>query len=224
MHFGASFVDGEMPVGGSVLGISALLPGRDRAPQALAVGDAAVEALAIKHRELQFRHIEPTAVLGCVVEFEPLHQAEGFGGREGLVEGRRAVCAEIVEHHGDAPGAGMMVVDEGFHLPGEVVRRALRADLDVAPSGLRLEREEEIGGAAPAVFIIDARRAPRCGWQRRADFLKQLPGLLIEADHRPLGIIGLGIESEHLFHPPDEIGPDAGDAPVLLRHGFRAFF
>lgn len=134
------------------------------------------------------------------------------------------MCTEIVEHHGDASGLRVMDIDKGFDLLGEVARGTMLTHLDMAPSGLWLEQEEEIGGAAPAVFIIDALRAPRCGRQRRADFREQLPGLLIKTDDRALRIVGLGIKIENIFHPPDKIGPHLGDAPMLLAPRLQSVF
>ena len=55
-----------------------MLPGGDFRDEDLFVGNAAVEALGGKDAKLGFRQIEPTAVLGCVVPFEPLDQPSGF--------------------------------------------------------------------------------------------------------------------------------------------------
>src|SRR4029450_3971578 len=49
--------------------------------------DASVEALAAQHSDLDFDHVEPTCVLGGVVELQPSQNAPGFGGRKCLVQG-----------------------------------------------------------------------------------------------------------------------------------------
>ena len=66
--------------------IAVALPGSDFVDESLFVGNAAVEALGGKDAKLGFRQIEPTAVLGCVVPFEPLDQPSGFGRRESLIK------------------------------------------------------------------------------------------------------------------------------------------
>ena len=59
------------------MGIAVALPGGDLLDEGLLVGDAAIEALGRKDAKLGFRQIEPTAVLRCVVPFEPLDQPSG---------------------------------------------------------------------------------------------------------------------------------------------------
>src|SRR6516165_2191937 len=78
------------------MGIAVGLPGGNLVNEGLLVGDAAVEALGGEDAEFGFGQIEPTAVLGGVVPFEPLDQPSGFGSRKSLVKGRLAVDVEIV--------------------------------------------------------------------------------------------------------------------------------
>src|SRR5512134_3621944 len=86
VQFGSGMVKGEAPLRRGVLGIALRLPSCDLAGERLLVGDAPVQALAVEHRELQFGHIEPTAVLGRVLKLEPLDQAPCFLWRERLIE------------------------------------------------------------------------------------------------------------------------------------------
>ena len=51
------------------------------------VVDSAVEALAAQHADFDLDHVEPTGVLGSVVELEAAQNSPGFGGCEGLIEG-----------------------------------------------------------------------------------------------------------------------------------------
>src|SRR5512134_3511340 len=78
VQFGSGMVEGEAPLRGGALGIALGLPGCDLAGERLLVGDAPVEALAAEHGELQFGHVEPAAVLGRVMEVEPLEQSPCF--------------------------------------------------------------------------------------------------------------------------------------------------
>jgi len=66
--------------------IAVVLPGGDLLDERLFVGNAAVEALRGKDAKFGFGQIRPTAVLGCVVPFEPLDQPSRFGRRESLCE------------------------------------------------------------------------------------------------------------------------------------------
>jgi hypothetical protein len=75
-----------VPVGRGVLAVKGHLPCGDLLGQAFLVGNAAGEALAGQHAEFAFSHVQPTAVLGRVVPFEPLDEAAGLLGRENFIE------------------------------------------------------------------------------------------------------------------------------------------
>src|SRR5260370_719956 len=80
-HFGAGFLDCEHPIDAGTSGVSLLFPCGDRAGEVVGIVDPAVQALAAQHADLDFDHIEPTGVLGSVVEFQALQNSPGFGGR-----------------------------------------------------------------------------------------------------------------------------------------------
>src|SRR5262249_42571941 len=73
-------------------------------------------------------------------------------------------------------------------------------------------------------FVIVACDVAGPMWQRRAGFLDQLFTRLIEVDFRALGIVGLSVEVEDLFHLRDKFGPDGGEAPLLMLPGFEFVF
>src|SRR5216684_7645890 len=62
------------------------LPCGDFAAQGLFVGDAAIQTLGLENTEFGFGHVEPAAVLGRVMPFEPFGEAARLGGGKGLVE------------------------------------------------------------------------------------------------------------------------------------------
>jgi hypothetical protein len=63
-----------------------MFPGSDLGFELLPCIDASVEALAAQHSDLDLNHVEPTCVLGGVMELEPSQNAPGFSGRECLVQ------------------------------------------------------------------------------------------------------------------------------------------
>jgi hypothetical protein len=135
------------------------------------------------------------------------------------------VRAQVVEHHGDASGLRVMDIDQRFDLLGEVACGAVLTHLDMTLSGLCLKKEEEIGRAAAAVFIIDMGRPPRHGRLRRTGFCEQLLGPLIETDDRPLRIVGLGIKRLGTSSIRQiKSAPTWAMHQCFLSHGFRAFF
>ncbi len=95
---------GELLIGLRVVGISIVLPSGDFIYEGLFVRDAAIEALGRKDAEFGLRHIEPTAVLWCVMPFEPFGQPPCFGGGEGFVKRSLGVGVEIVLYQNDFLG------------------------------------------------------------------------------------------------------------------------
>jgi hypothetical protein len=81
----------EMPDHTACVTVARLVPRRQFGIQGLGVRDAAVQTLGTEHSEFDFSHVEPTAVAGRVVDFQPTCQTPRLLGLEGLVE-RRAVA------------------------------------------------------------------------------------------------------------------------------------
>ena len=66
-------------------GIELPFQGLDFPAEGGLVRDAPPEAGASQNAELYLRHVEPTAVLGCVLEPQPFHDTPGLSSWEGLV-------------------------------------------------------------------------------------------------------------------------------------------
>ena len=77
---------GEVPFGLGVVSISGRAPRVHLCSECGGVGNATVEALAGAYNQLGLSQIEPTAVLGRVVPFEPLDDPAGLGRLEGFIE------------------------------------------------------------------------------------------------------------------------------------------
>jgi hypothetical protein len=78
---------------------------------------------------------------------------------------------------------------------------------------MRVEHDEKVDGAVAAVLVIVARKLARLGWDGLTHLADELDGGLVEADHRPLGIGGFGVEIEHIFHAGNVFAVDLGNAP-----------
>src|SRR3954451_20715736 len=95
-QLGAGLLTGEAPLDGRVLPVAVGLPSGDFAFERRPISEAAVEALAAEDGELNLRHVKPTPVLGCVMEFQSAGDPPGLGGRKGLVERGRGMRIEVV--------------------------------------------------------------------------------------------------------------------------------
>src|SRR3712207_3447720 len=87
LELGAGVGGGEVPLDGRWCGVAAGGPGGDLGGEGIAVGEAAVEALAVQHAELDFGDVEPGAMRRGVVELEAAGQRGGPGRRGRVREG-----------------------------------------------------------------------------------------------------------------------------------------
>jgi hypothetical protein len=70
-----------------LLFVAPLLPYADLLAQQIGVVQAAIEVLIIQNAALDFRHVEPTHVLGCVMERQAVQQLSRFIRRKRLGQG-----------------------------------------------------------------------------------------------------------------------------------------
>src|SRR5882672_11856749 len=103
-------LSGEHPFDASLIAVALNLPGLDLGFECLAVGDAAVEALAAQDADLDLDHVEPGGMLWGVVELQAAQDAVGLRRREGLVEGAWRMGRQVVERDADPLGLGVMEI------------------------------------------------------------------------------------------------------------------
>src|SRR6516164_9707427 len=77
----------------------------------------------------------------------------------------------------------------------------------------RLYCAEHIGGAAAFVFVISSGFPSRLDRRARTHIGVQRDRLLIQADHRLLGIIGLLVRLQHVLHLGDVVVIEIGHYP-----------
>ena len=65
---------GERPPDGSLCDVTGLLPGVNLALQSVSTFNTPVQALPIEDADLDLRHVQPTRVLGRVVELHPAQE------------------------------------------------------------------------------------------------------------------------------------------------------
>ena len=99
---------------------------------------------------------------------------------------------------------------------GEVPHGALPGYRHVAITPPGLAGQKQIPRSRPQVLIVLTSRSPGLRRQRFPDVGQQLRGGLVKTDHRPFGIIGLGVEVQHVFHSRHKFAVHSRDAPLLL--------
>src|SRR5919108_3689281 len=90
------------------------------------------------------------------------------------------------------------------------------ADHDVTPAGQRLGHQKQVAHAPALVFVVLAGWPARRQRAGRVDLAEQLAAGLVQADLGAQGVIGSGVDREHVLHAPAELGVLLGwDAPAL---------
>ena len=118
------------------------------------VSDASVQALATKDAQLDFRHVQPTAMLRRVVKLQFAKYPPRFFWREPLVERGRLVHVQVVHHDPHPLGKRKGYVGKPLHLVGEVCHRPVLGDFDMSEAALRLTKHKQVAPAAALVFVI----------------------------------------------------------------------
>lgn len=156
---------------------------------------------------------------GRVVELELQGEAPRLLGRERLVEGRRRVRAQVVEHHADHLRVGIAHVGQMLHRMSELRPRAVLGDRYMAQAVDGREGHEAAARTLAHVLVTHACRSSGRARLPGVGVASKHEGLLVEADERAPGIRhgrGLGVEVQHVLHTPDEVGADSRGAPVLF--------
>jgi hypothetical protein len=185
-HFGAGFGGCEHPFDAGTCGIALLLPDGGFGGELVAAFDASVEALAGQDADLDLDHVQPTGMLGDVVELQSAQHPSGFVSREGLIERAGRMCRQIVEHHPDALCLEIMDIGQFAHACGKVLRGAPFSDLHLAPGAVHIEEDEQVRRPVAPILAVVALDLPRLGRDRLAHLADELDGALVEADDRPL--------------------------------------
>lgn len=101
-----------------------------------------VRALAGQGGQLDLGDVEPGAVLGCVVDLEPLGQRACFGWLERFVEQTEGVRVEVVHDQDDPLRVGVVDVEKLIDFRDPVDPGPLRAGVDPAAAGEGLDPHE----------------------------------------------------------------------------------
>ena len=190
----------------------------------LFISETPVQALTTQDTQLDFRHVQPTAVLRRVVKLQFAQDASGFFWREPLIERRRLVRVQVVHHDPHPLGFREAFIHQPLHLLREILHRPLPSHLNVPPSTFRLTEHKQVADTLSLIFIIEPLDFPDAHRQRLPRFANQLCARLIEADHRQLFVIFLNLQVEHIFHAGHELGIDLADTPLLFQPGFKFVF
>ena len=103
-QFDAGVVGCELPVDVIRSAVPLALPSSNLLRQTAPVIDSAGEALPPQHAEFAFGDVQPTAMLGRVVDLQTLREPPGFLRRKRFVERRRRVGIQVIHDQDDTFG------------------------------------------------------------------------------------------------------------------------
>ena len=163
VEFGSGIRGVEPPVDDGLGGVALGDQGLNLLPESILVGETLPEAATGQDTELDFRQVQPTSVLGGVVELQPLGNPPGLGCCKGLVQGRRPVRVQIVQDQPHHLYLRVSLVHQTAYLMGEVLHGAPLGHRHVAPAGQGFTGQEQVAGALPPVLVVLTPRTPRLG-------------------------------------------------------------
>src|ERR1035437_3980299 len=209
----------EFPFDPSSRGVALLLPLSDFCLKQLRRGDALSGALPIHNPDFDLRHVQPTGVLGGVVELDALQQRRCCSLTQHIHESLPKVRVEVVQNEMNDERRRIhrlyKVLDEGH----KVHFGAAGGDSDAPLFALGFDGYKEIARPVAPVFVVLTSIPARLDSYRRTGLAKQLLALLIDAHHGFPRIVRTSIETQQPIHPVAILGRDPADAPHQLAPG-----
>ena len=114
----------ESPVYPGTGAVPVCFQGLDFPFESVFIRDTAVQTLPAEHAQFHLRHIKPTAMFGSVVELQLLKDSPGLGWFEGLVQGRRSMGVQVVQHQPHYFSLWVGLIYQPLHLVAKVSHSA----------------------------------------------------------------------------------------------------
>src|SRR5215216_188726 len=139
LELDASIGAGEAPVYGALGRVALGFPRTHFLGKRFLIGDALIQALASEHTQLDLGHVQPRAVLGCVMNLQLTSDAPGLGWGERFIQGGGSMGVEVVQNQHDLLGLWVVDVYQLLYAMRPVDLGSPLGDAYVAPAdeGLR---------------------------------------------------------------------------------------
>src|SRR5436190_15346337 len=187
--------------------------------------DSTIEALAIKGAQFDFGDIEPTAVLGRVVDFQSTGQSSSLLRLEGFVKGGRTVSVEVIHYQANLGSLRVTLIKHAFDESGPVLAGAVFGDGDVAASRQRFDLQEDFRHPITHILVVDYLPMPRGRRDGGEHFAHQLLVGFVHADEREMWVVRRVVNIEHIFHAYDKSSAAIGwDFPVFAQVRLKFVF
>ena len=151
--------------------VPSLFPGDNLFGDEVLAVDATAQALPVHDADLDFRHVQPTAVFGGVVELHSLQQPSGFRRLESFIEGGPAMGVQVVQHQTRLKGVWIAHVQDLAQTESPVNHRAPLTHEYFPPTAERLNEQNLTAHTFPFVLMVTCKgrtESVAAGGDRRA--------------------------------------------------------
>lgn len=176
------------------------------------------QTLVPESSEFSLSYVKPAAVLGRVVYFKTLCQAESLRRFKRLVKGCDIVSIEIVTYKYDLLDIWVSLVKQPLDAFCPVSSGSLPLCYSLTPSGQGFSEKEDAAGAIPHIFVVLVSYTCTVGSKAISCFCQKLNRFLVHTYDRVFGIIWTAVHLKDVLHRCDESRVMAGwYAPALLQ-------
>lgn len=134
--------------------VAVVLPSSHMFSHCLHVGDTPVEALPREDAQFDFCDIEPTAVLGGVVDLKPFSKPASLFGWKRFIQGCDGMDVEVVHDEPYAQCIRIAFVEHTFNPPCPIHSGPVLGYLDVSPARQGFDFEKDLCDAVADVFVV----------------------------------------------------------------------
>jgi len=191
----------EMPIHPPLPLVGLPAPGRKLLLQLLQLPNPPpMQTLTNQGADLTLRHIQPTPMLRCINNLQPLHVSPRHLRLKHLIKRPPGVAIEIVHHQRHLDTLDIPRVQQVGHLPGPVLLPPLQPRRRLPKTCQRLAKHKNARRPIPLILIVHPRRMFHSRRNGTSRLLHQLHRLFIHTHHRILGIIRPRINLQDLLH------------------------
>src|SRR6201987_6185343 len=184
MELLACLRSGKSPVDDHLIAIDRPIPSAGLAPQQeQARNSALAQALPGEQADFDFGLVQPTAVLGCVMDVKAIPQITALLFAEVVSEGLATVDVKVIHNQVDGFSQRILADDLTEHWRQLGCRAIWRRKGEV-PAGLGFDGTENVSGATALVLIVTPGYPARTHRQRRPHIGVQQNWLFVKANYR----------------------------------------
>ena len=165
-----------------------------------------MQALSLHHANVRLCHVQPTAVLGRVMQRDRIQDASSLLGSKGFVQARTIVCGQMVLDPTYFLCLWILWLHQGSHPTSGILAGASCGTLHGPPASPGLPHHALIAAALPFIRIVHAGWLAWPGPLRRPHLPKPLCAGCVATDHRITRSRGPWVRLDDIVHAPDAVG------------------